>query len=420
MAERLTSCRFCQQPLRTEVLDLGTTPVANALVAPDHAPPTDPSYPLRVMLCDSCYLVQHDAVIDPATIFSGDYVYFSSVSQKFVEHAKRYVDDMVARFDLGSAHRVVEIGSNDGYLLQHFRPHGVATLGIEPSGSVAEAARAKGVPTETRFFNLETADWVVATGQTADLVAANNVLAHIPAIDEVYHGVRRILRPGGVFTVEFPHLLTLVENNEFDTIYHEHYFYYSLLAIDKIFERTGLRLFDVETLDTHGGSLRIFACRDDDPRPAVAERLELLRAAERDAALDDARGYTGLAARVQAAKDGFRHFLEQARRDGKRVAAFGAAAKGNTFLNTCGITAADIPFIVDETPAKIGKLLPGSRIPVVEMDVLERERPDYVVILPWNHRHEIVRKLAFMQAWGGACVVAIPELEQVDWPADAA
>lgn len=408
------TCRFCGEPLIDEFADLGTTPLSNAFVSEaDVAAGRDKAYPLKVHVCGSCFLVQADEVVSHADIFDADYTYFSSYSDSWVAHAKRYAQAMAARFGLDASSRVVEVASNDGYLLQHFVAMGVPVLGVEPTEGTAKAAIARGVPTRIAYFGRQTARKLAAEGIRADLTAANNVLAHVPDILDFAAGFAEILKPEGVATFEFPHVLNLIEQVQFDTIYHEHYSYLSLLAVETIFDKAGLRVFDVEDLPTHGGSLRVFACRKEAGHretPAVAR----VRAAESAAGLDRLSGYTGFQARIEASCASFRAFLDTARSEGKTVAAYGAAAKGNTFFNVCGVTADDIAMIADRSHAKQGKLLPGSHVPVVSPEALVAARPDYVVIVPWNLADEIRAQLADMEAAGTRFVIAIPETRILD------
>lgn len=403
------TCRSCGAPLQRTFIDLGGTPLANSYVRPEDADRPDAVYPLHARVCDSCFLVQVDDVVPPEEIFS-EYAYFSSYAASWVEHARRYAEGMIARFGLSPSSKVLEIASNDGYLLQHFLPPGIPVLGIEPAANVAEAARARGVATEVAFFGRATAERLRAGGHAADLMAANNVLAHVPDINDFVAGVPILLAPQGVWTIEFPHLLNLMEQVQFDTIYHEHYSYLSLLAVERLFDRHGLRVFDVEELPTHGGSLRIFACH----RGAAhreGEGLGRVRAREAAAGLDRPSTYDGFDPKVRAIKAGLLDFLHGAKAAGKTVAAYGAAAKGNTMLNYCGIDGDLIAYVVDRNPVKQGRLLPGSRLPIHGPERIAATRPDYVLILPWNLRTEISREMADIRSWGGRFVVAVPRLE---------
>ena len=407
-AAEVPACRACGAALTRTFLDLGLQPLANAFVAPERAGERDRLYPLHIRMCDACLLVQADAVVAPEEIFS-DYPYFSSVSESWLAHCRDYAARASERFGLDGASRVVEIASNDGYLLQYFLARSIPSLGVEPAANVAAAAVARGVPTETAFFGMGTARRLAAQGRVADLLIANNVLAHVPDINDFVAGLRLLLKPDGVLTVEFPHLLNLIREVQFDTIYHEHHAYLSLLAVRGLFERQGLAIFDVETLPTHGGSLRVYAGRAETGRVAGDAVAEIL-AAETAAALDRPEGYEGFAARVRRVREGLADFVARTRAAGETIVGYGAAAKGNTLLNACGLTADDIPFVVDRSPAKQGRLLPGSRIPVRPVAALLEARPDFVLILPWNLGGEIIAQLPQVAGWGGRFVTAVPEI----------
>ncbi len=407
------ACRFCGAPLKHDFVNLGSTPLANSYVRADEiAQGLDRSFPLHARVCGACFLVQVDAPVSSEAIFS-DYAYFSSYSDSWVAHARRYADAMIERFGLGPQSLVVEVASNDGYLLQHFMARGVPVLGVEPAANVAETARAKGVPTEVAFFGRETARKLAARGLAADLTAANNVLAHVPDIGDFVAGFAEILKPDGVATFEFPHVLNLIRELQFDTIYHEHFSYLSLVAVERVLAASGLVAFDVEELPTHGGSLRLFVCRKGAVH-APTPRLEAARSAERAASLDAIEGYAGFAEKVEAVKTSFLNFLARAKAEGKTVAAYGAAAKGNTFLNVCGVNANDIVCVYDRSAAKQGKFLPGSHIPIRAPESIGERRPDYLVILPWNLREEIVAQMAEIREWGGKFVTAVPETRVFD------
>ncbi len=406
------ACRSCGAPLTTTFVDLGETPLANSYVtAEEVAQHRERRFPLHARVCGRCFLVQVDEPVEPEAIFS-DYAYFSSMSDSWVEHARRHALAMIDRFALGPRSQVVEIASNDGYLLRHFLAAGVPALGIEPAANVAAAAIASGVPTEVAFFGRATAERLVARGLSADLTAANNVLAHVPDIGDFVAGFAVLLAAEGVATFEFPHLLNLIRDVQFDTIYHEHFSYLSLTAVETVFALAGLRAFDVEELSTHGGSLRLFACRAGAARRET-DRLFALRAMERAAGLDRLDAYRGFAPRVEAVKRDFLAFLAAAGAEGKRVAAYGAAAKGNTFLNVCGIGAADIVCVFDRSPAKQGRLLPGSHVPVLAPERLADVRPDYLIVLPWNLFDEIRAQTEQIADWGGRWVVALPRLRVI-------
>jgi len=402
------NCRFCGTPLTATLIDLGEMPLANSYVTEATAA-KEPRFPLHVRVCPQCLLVQADHAISADAIFVADYAYFSSYSDSWVDHAKRYAEAMIERFKLGPNALVAEVASNDGYLLQHFLKRGVPVLGIEPAARVAEAAIKKGIATEIVFFNSATAKRLAASGVQADLIAANNVLAHVPDIRDFVAGFATLLKSEGVATFEFSHVLNLIRGVQFDTIYHEHYSYLSLATVERILATAGLRAIDVEEIETHGGSLRLYAAHIDSshvPTPA----LQVLRAKEKSAALDRLEGYQGYADRVRKVKIGFLTFLRETKATGKTVAAYGAAAKGNTFLNFCEVTRSDIVCVFDRSAAKQGKLLPGSHIPIFSPARLPEIKPDYLVILPWNIAEEIIAANAAMNSWGGQFVVAVPAL----------
>jgi len=392
------------------VADLGTTPWSNSFLEPTAAAiAAERRFPLAVMVCSECFLVQTTETVPADEIFNGDYAYLSSYSTSWLDHARRYADTMTERFALGPQSKVVEVASNDGYLLQYFVARGIPVLGVEPAANAAAIAETRGVATRVAFFNRETAQALVDEGIRADLTAANNVLAHVPDIAGFVSGFATLLAPRGVATFEFPHLLRLIEGMQFDTIYHEHYSYLSLLAVERIFAACGLRVFDVEELPTHGGSLRVFAQRFDGDR-AESANVAKVRADEAAGGLADEETYRRFGERIAAVCDGFRAFLAETKRAGERVAAYGAAAKGNTFLNVCGTTAADVAYVVDRNELKQGKLLPGCHIPVYGPEHLAETKPDWVLILPWNLADEIRTSNAAVTEWGGRFVVAIPEI----------
>ena len=402
------ACRFCKTPLIHSFLDLGRQPLANSyLTAEQLAAGSEPSYPLHVRVCHRCFLVQADDAVPADAIFDDGYAYFSSYSTSWVAHARRYAIAMTERFDLGPQAMVVEVASNDGYLLKHFVEMGMSVLGVEPTANTAQAARAIGVPTEVAFFGEATGRDLAARGVRADLMAANNVLAHVPDIADFVAGFREVLKPEGVLTFEFPHLLNLIDKVQFDTIYHEHFSYLSLLAVEQVLRGKGLKPFDIERLFTHGGSLRLFCCHQAAGH-AETEALRGLRAEEAAAGLGRIETYAGFAPRVEAVRASFRAFLAAEKAAGRRVAAYGAAAKGNTFLNYCGTTTADIAVVFDASPAKQGRFLPGSHLPVRSPDALRDVRPDDLVILPWNLKDEIIGQTAFIRDWGGRFVTASP------------
>ncbi len=402
-------CRFCGSPLAESFVDLGATPLANSYIDPAKADRSERRFPLHAFVCGSCFLVQLPAHESPEEIFS-DYAYFSSYSDSWLAHVRAYCASMVERFAIDENARVVEVASNDGYLLQFFKERGVPVLGIEPAANVAEVAESRGIPTLVRFFGVQTAKRLAERGKQADLLIANNVLAHVPDINDFVAGLRHALRPSGVLTIEFPHLLNLLAETQFDTIYHEHYSYLSLTTAERILKVHGLSVFDVEELPTHGGSLRLFACREDSGR-AVTTNPRRIKAAEEKAGLERIETYRRFDARARAVRQDLCDFLIGVKRDGKSVAGYGAPAKGNTLLNYCGIGPELLPYTVDVSPHKQGRLLPGSRIPVLAPEAIAERKPDYVLILPWNIREEIAGKMKGIKKWGGRFVVPIPEVK---------
>ncbi len=407
----LPKCRFCQSRLTTAFADLGATPLSNSFLTQDRLGAMEPFYPLHAYVCDECLLVQLEEFESPQAIF-GDYAYFSSYSDTWLEHARRYVGMMVDRFGLGQQSQVVEVASNDGYLLQYFAERGIPALGIEPAGNVAEKAMAKGIPTDVAFFGVETARRLANQGRCADLLVGNNVLAHVPDINDFVAGIKILLAPNGIVTMEFPHLLRLIAGNQFDTIYHEHFSYFSLLTVERIFAVHGLSLFDVEELPTHGGSIRIFACHNEQARSSTG-RVESLKKVEAKFGLHSLDVYRSFHSRVKSVKRQLLSFLIEAKQAGKSIVAYGAPAKGNTLLNYCGIRSDFIEFTVDRSPHKQGRYLPGSRIPIRHPEELRTARPDYVLILPWNICDEIVEQVGYIQEWGGQFVVPIPEVRVI-------
>lgn len=404
----MRTCRFCARPLVTSFVDLGLSPLSNAFIPPENAAGEERYYPLQAFLCDSCLLVQLEEFESPANIFS-DYVYFSSYSSSWLRHAATFCDGIVSRLGLGPNSFVMELASNDGYLLRNIVARGIRCLGVEPAANVAAVAREQGVPTEVVFFGVDSARRIAADHGPADLIVANNVLAHVPDINDFTAGIAAALRPGGTVSIEFPHLLRLIENVQFDTIYHEHYSYLSLAFIDRLFAAHGLAVWDIDELPTHGGSLRILGRHAADPR-GTTPAVERVRSAEREAGLLETATYRGFTPRVLKVKRDTLRFLLDAQADGKTVAAYGAAAKGNTLLNYCGIRGDLVEFVADLSPHKQGRLLPGSRIPVVPPERIAERKPDYMLILPWNLREEIAEQLGFIRAWGGRFVTAIPDL----------
>lgn len=407
-------CRVCDAELEHVFVDLGMSPIANDYVAADKANAVEPFYPLRVYVCDSCWLVQLPAAQSADNFFRDDYAYFSSISKSWLEHAKNYVDMVSERFNIGPEQSVVEIASNDGYLLQYFVQRNVPALGIEPCGDVAKAAESIGVPTIAEFFGTELASQLIAEKAKPDLVIGNNVLAHVPDLMDFVGGLKILLGDNGVITMEFPHLARLIEFNHFDTIYHEHFSYFSLLAVLNVFKLNDLRIFDVEELSTHGGSLRIFACHDgDDSKPDSAAVSELL-ARERGAGMDSLDIYRDFDRKVQKTKRELLKFLIGAKEAGKTVVGYGAPAKGNTLLNFCGVRTDFLDYTVDMAPSKQGTLLPGTRIPVFAPDKIFETRPDYILILPWNIKDEIMAGMSAVREWGGQFLVPLPEVQLLD------
>lgn len=401
------SCRFCGAALKTTFVDLGMSPPCQTHIAPEQLHLQEAFYPLHAFVCDQCLLVQLQEFVAPGDIFS-EYAYFSSYSTSWVEHARRYVEMACARFGLGASSKVIEIASNDGYLLQHFVARGVPVLGIEPAANVASAAIERGVPSMVRFFGRDTAQHVAREFGRPDLIVGNNVLAHVPDLNDFVAGMKSLLAPAGVITMEFPHLLTLIEQCQFDTIYHEHFSYFSLHVAERVFARHGLVLFDVEEVPTHGGSLRIFARHAGSGE--AGPRVLALRAKEAAAGLDRMEGHRGFGERVKATKRRLLAFLIDARDRGRKVAGYGAPGKGNTLLNYCGIRTDFLDFTVDANPYKQGKFTPGTRIPILAPEAIRRERPDYVLILPWNLADEISKVASYIGEWGGRFVVPIPEV----------
>ncbi len=403
-------CRFCGAPLRVTFSDLGMSPLSNSFLRPEQLDRAEKFYPLHARVCENCLLVQLEEFEPPERIFSGDYAYFSSYSDLWLKHASDYVDRMIERFGFGAGHQVIEIASNDGYLLQYFGKRGVPVLGIEPAANCARVALEKGVPTLMKFFGSRCAAELVAQGRKADLLLGNNVLAHVPDLNDFVRGMQQLLAPNGVITVEFPHLLRLIEQNQFDTIYQEHYSYFSFLVAEQLFARHGLTLFDVEELSTHGGSLRIFGRHAADASKSVAASVGALKENERRAGLDRIDIYRAFDERVKRSKRRFLEFLIRAKDEGKRIVGYGAPAKGNTLLNYCGVRSDFISFTVDRSPHKQGCYLPGTRIPILHPDRIREARPDYLLILPWNLKEEIVQQTSYIRGWGGRFVVPIPEV----------
>lgn len=407
-------CRFCSTPLQHIVVDLGMSPLCESYLSVEQLNQMEPFYPLDVYVCDKCYLVQVREYVSAEEIFS-DYAYFSSYSDSWLAHAKQYTDEMIAHLQLGADSKVVEVASNDGYLLQWFVARGIPCLGIEPAANVAEAARDKGVPTLVDFFGQKLATKLATSGEHADLLIGNNVLAQVPDLNGFVAGLKTLLASGGVITLEFPHLMRLVEENQFDTIYHEHFSYFSLNSVHKILAAHGLELFDVEELPTHGGSLRIYACHVGDKSQRTTDRCRDLIRREEAAGVLGLDYYTSFGEQVEKTKLRLLEFLIEAKRAGKTVVGYGAPGKGNTLLNYCGIRTDFLDYTVDRNPHKQGKFLPGSHIPIHRPDRIRETRPDVILILPWNLRDEIAAQLQYVKSWGGRLAVPIPRAQILDW-----
>ena len=406
----MMKCRFCNTELNRVFADLGTAPPSNSFLSQSQLMLGEVYYPLKVYVCDQCFLVQLDEFKKSAEIFSEDYVYFSSVSTSWLAHSKAYVQKMREHLPLTSDSFVIEIASNDGYLLQYVKENGIKCLGIEPTASTAKVAREKGIDVLESFFGTTLATELKNTGRQADLLLGNNVLAHVPDINDFVEGLKIALKPTGTVTMEFPHLLKLVADGQFDTIYHEHFSYLSFSVVSKIFAAHGLTMYDVEEIPTHGGSLRIFAKHAENETIAVSAAVARLLEQERTAGMSTPAYYENFKMKVEKIKNDFVEFLISQRRTGKKVAAYGAAAKGNTLLNFSGIRKDLIEFVADRAESKQGKFLPGSRIPVVPEDVLKAQKPDFIVIFPWNIRDEVEKQLEYVREWGGQFVTAVPRL----------
>lgn len=403
-------CRFCKAALSHTFVDLGSSPLCQRHVTPEQLNSMEPFYPLNVWVCDQCWLVQLEEYVSPAEIFN-DYAYFSSFSTSWLEHARNYTQAMTQRFGLGAQSKVVELASNDGYLLQYFKAAGVGVLGVEPAANVAEAAIARGIPTVVKFFGIATATELRGSPGPADLLLGNNVLAHVPDINDFVGGMKILLGERGIITMEFPHLVQLMKHNQFDTIYHEHFSYLSLTAVEKVFAAHGLTIFDVEELGTHGGSLRIYARHTAHVTEPVTQRVGDLRSREAEFGITRLSTYARFGEQVRRTKRRLLEFLIQAKDAGQTVVGYGAPGKGNTLLNYCGIRTDFVDYTVDRNPKKQGNYLPGTRIPIRHPDAIAQTRPDFVLILPWNLREEIAKQMSFIREWGGRFVVPIPEVE---------
>jgi SAM-dependent methyltransferase len=394
--------------LTHEFIDLVNAPPSNSFLSPEELNEPEIFYPLKLFVCEKCFLVQIDEYKKSEEIFSDKYAYFSSFSSSWLEHARRYVEMISARLGLTEQSLVVEIGSNDGYLLQYFKEKNIPCLGIEPAKNTAEVARGKGIEVVTKFFGADLAAQLAKQDKKANLLLGNNVLAHVPDINDFVKGLKILLRKDGVITLEFPHLMRLIEENQFDTIYHEHFSYLSFLTVNLIFNKHGLVLFDVEELNTHGGSLRIYARQEEDRSHEISPSVKFLLDKESSVGMNDLSYYSDFQEKADKIKYDLLSFLLEQKREGKKVIAYGAAAKGNTLLNYCGIKKDLMKFVVDASPYKQGKFLPGSQLPVVEEDRIRELRPEYVIILPWNIKDEIMEQLSYIRDWGGKFVVSVP------------
>ena len=403
------SCRFCDSKLDTIFLDLGITPSANSFLKKENLS-SEKSFPLRVFVCDKCLLVQFPETIDPNELFS-DYAYFSSFSETWLKHAEDYVDMVISRFDIKPSSQIIEIASNDGYLLKNFVNRNISVLGIEPASNVADTAIKNGIPTLKKFFSEKTANEIKEKNGLADLLIGNNVLAHVPNINDFISGLKILLSSNGIITMEFPHILQLIQNNEFDTIYHEHFSYFSFITVQKIFNFHGLEIFDVEEISTHGGSLRIFVQHHNNKQNQMNDSIENLIKKEKDHGLDKISTYQNFSEKIQNVKKKLNDFIESANKEGKSIVCYGAPAKGNTLLNFCGIDKQQIDFVVDRSPYKQGLFLPGSHIPIKSVEAIQETKPDYIIILPWNIKDEIMEQISFVTNWGGKFVIPIPEVK---------
>ena len=405
----INQCRFCNNSLKSTLVDLGSSPFANRYISVEQIHQMEPFYPLRVYVCEQCYLVQLPVFQSSEEIFS-DYAYFSSFSDSWLQHAEVYVNDMIDRFEFDIKSQVIEIASNDGYLLQYFKERGIPVLGIEPAKNVAQAAQQAGIQTLEKFFGCQTAMDLTREGKHADLLIGNNVLAHVPDLNDFVKGMKMILKPHGIITMEFPHLMRLMAENQFDTIYHEHFSYFSFTIVNKVFDHHGLRIFDVDELPTHGGSLRIYARHAEDASRAVSENVADLLKHEAAEGFENLEFYLTFSQKVQSTKRSILDFMVRTKNGGKSIVGYGAPAKGNTLLNYCGIGTDFMEYTVDRSPHKQGYFLPGTHIPIHHPDKIKETRPDYVIILPWNLKDEIMRQMAYIRDWKGKFVTLIPEV----------
>ena len=405
------NCRFCGTELEYVFVDLGEAPPSNSFLNVAQLDKPESYYPLKIFVCSNCFLVQVDEYKKANEIFDSEYAYFSSYSTSWLAHAKSYTEKMVDRFGISNNSLVVEIASNDGYLLQYFQEKQIPVLGIEPTECTAKVAREKGIESITEFFGADFAKKLVLENRKADLLLGNNVLAHVPDINDFVKGLKIALKKEGVITMEFPHLVKLIENNQFDTIYHEHFSYFSFTTVSRIFEAHGLVMFDVDEIPTHGGSLRIYAGHKEDTSKSISDKVGELLERENSIGISDLNYYKGFGEKVSRIKMDLLQFLAEQKKNNKKVAAYGAAAKGNTLLNYCGISNDVIRFVVDASPYKQGKFLPGSHIPILKEEIIREEKPEFILILPWNIKEEIINQLSYIREWGGQFVISIPELQ---------
>jgi len=408
--QKRPSCRFCSTNLNHTLVDLGMSPLCESFLKADQLNQMEPFYPLHVYVCEKCFLVQLEEYVSPESIFS-EYAYFSSYSDSWLQHAKRYTDAIMDRFGINASSHVVELASNDGYLLQYFVKRGVPVLGIEPAQNIAQTAVEKGVPTLARFFGEKLAFELAETGKKADLLIGNNVLAQVPDLNDFVKGMKILLKPGGIITMEFPHVMKLIEENQFDTIYHEHFSYFSLYTVEKIFSFHGMKIFDVDELSTHGGSLRIYAAHHDDDAKPIGKRVDDLRAREMAGGIANLDYYISFGEKVKQTKRGILGVLIALKKEGKSICGYGAPGKGNTLLNYCGIRSDFLDFTCDRNPYKHGRFTPGTRIPIYPPEKIQEVRPDYLFILPWNLKDEIMKQMSFIRDWGGKFIVPIPEVK---------
>lgn len=404
-------CRFCKNELKNIFIDLGSSPLSNSYLTFPQLNEPEIYFPLKIFVCDKCFLVQIDEYKKAFEIFDSNYAYFSSISKSWLVHSEKYTEKMINEFGINKNSFVIEIASNDGYLLQYFKERNIPVLGIEPTTSTAKVSKEKGIDTIEKFFGVALADELCKEGKKADLLIGNNVLAHVPDIDDFVKGLQILLSPNGIITMEFPHLLQLIEKNQFDTIYHEHFSYLSFSTVKKVFEQYDLELFHVEELTTHGGSIRIFAQHKSSKAYPVENTVSNMILKEQQTGVNDLNFYKNFDKKAAKVKLDFINFLITAKKENKKIAAYGAAAKGNTLLNFCGIKNDLIDFVVDAAPSKLGKYLPGSRIPVVSEDKIRETKPDYIIILPWNIKDEIINQLSYISDWNGQFVIAIPKLK---------